>query len=133
MLIRDGATLVRSAADILEAIGPIGDEHPLASPEFAATFEEAEDDAGPEIIEIASIAQPRPGRSRPEAGPDAHSGAGHPSHQARILARLGPTPLAEDQLIRDLKLPANSVAPALLDLELDGRITRHAGGLVSLS
>ena len=32
MLIRDGATLVRSAADILEAIGPIGDEHPLASP-----------------------------------------------------------------------------------------------------
>jgi len=61
-------------------------------------------------------------------------GVGHLGrHHARILARLGPTPLAEDQLIRDLKLPAAQVAPALLDLELDGRILRHAGGLVSLA
>ena len=52
---------------------------------------------------------------------------------AEILARLGPSPLAEDQLIRDLASPAQAVTPALVALELDGRITRHPGGLVSLA
>ena len=51
----------------------------------------------------------------------------------QILRRLGPSPLAEDQLIRDLSAPARFVAPVLLDLELDGRITRQAGGLLSLA
>ncbi|KGB81163.1 DNA processing protein DprA, partial [Rhodovulum sp. NI22] len=50
---------------------------------------------------------------------------------AEILSRLGPSPLAEDQLIRDLDLPAGAVTPELLTLELDGRITRQAGGLLS--
>ncbi|TKA97509.1 DNA-protecting protein DprA, partial [Cereibacter changlensis] len=49
----------------------------------------------------------------------------------RILDRLGPSPLAEDQLIRDLALPAAHVAPELLALELEGRIQRQAGGLLS--
>jgi DNA processing protein len=48
-----------------------------------------------------------------------------------ILARLGPSPLAEDQLIRDLALPPQAVLPALVDLELDGRIARAAGGLLA--
>jgi DNA processing protein len=52
---------------------------------------------------------------------------------SRILDRLGPSPLAEDQLIRDLAAPARTVAPALIDLELDGRIRRQAGGLLSLA
>ena len=42
-------------------------------------------------------------------------------HQ-RILARLSPSPLAEDQLIRDLKASASQVAPALVDLEIEGQI-----------
>ena len=53
-------------------------------------------------------------------------------HQ-RILARLSPSPLAEDQLIRDLKASASQVAPALVDLEIEGQIERQAGGMVSLS
>ena len=52
---------------------------------------------------------------------------------SQILARLGPSPLAEDQLIRDLASPAQAVTPALVALELDGRINRHPGGLVSLA
>nr|WP_240476912.1 DNA-processing protein DprA [Roseivivax marinus] len=52
---------------------------------------------------------------------------------ARILARLGPSPLAEDQLIRDLGQPSGTVAPALTDLELDGRIRRQPGGLLALA
>jgi DNA processing protein len=48
-----------------------------------------------------------------------------------ILDRLGPQPLAEDQLIRDLSLPAERISPELIALELDGRIQRQPGGLLS--
>ncbi|MFK7751889.1 MAG: DNA-processing protein DprA [Sedimentitalea sp.] len=53
-------------------------------------------------------------------------------HQ-QILDRLGPSPLAEDQLIRDLSIGAGALAPALVDLELDGKIERRSGGLLSLA
>ena len=50
---------------------------------------------------------------------------------AAILDRLGPSPLAEDQLIRDLGAAVQIIAPALLDLEIEGRILRQPGGLLS--
>ena len=53
------------------------------------------------------------------------------AHHSQILARLGPSPVAEDQLIRDLAMPPATVAPELIALELDGRIERQAGGLIS--
>ena len=53
-------------------------------------------------------------------------------HQ-RILARLSPSPLAEDKLIHDLKTSAAQIAPALVDLEIEGQIERQSGGMVSLS
>ncbi|WP_292288706.1 DNA-processing protein DprA [Marivita sp.] len=51
-------------------------------------------------------------------------------HQ-QILDRLGPSPLGEDQLIRDLGASSRLVSPALTDLEMDGRISRQPGGLIS--
>lgn len=48
-----------------------------------------------------------------------------------ILDRLGPSPLAEDQLIRDIDEPAGRVASEIVTLELDGLIQRQAGGLLS--
>ncbi|MFQ6553842.1 DNA-processing protein DprA [Aestuariibius insulae] len=50
---------------------------------------------------------------------------------SQILSRLGPSPMAEDQLIRDLAGPSETITPALLDLELDGKVQRHPGGLLS--
>jgi DNA processing protein len=50
-----------------------------------------------------------------------------------ILSHLGPSPIAEDQLIRDLGLPASEVTSELTTLELDGRIRRQPGGLLSLA
>ena len=105
MLIRDGALLVRSAADVIEAVGPLA--RPAPAPRAAAP--DPDDAAHPAPTE-------RPG----PAG----------DLRARILSRLGPVPLAEDQLIRDLAAPARTVAPALTELELEGRITRQAGGLL---
>ncbi|MBN2906017.1 MAG: DNA-processing protein DprA [Rhodobacteraceae bacterium] len=116
MLIRDGAALVRGPDDVIEALGaPV----PIA-------------DIAPAPVKPA----PRP-RARittvPETPPDARRAppADTPALHREILSRLGPSPLAEDQLIRDLNLPAGRIAPELLTLELEGRIARAPGGLLS--
>ena len=49
-----------------------------------------------------------------------------------ILERLGPTPVAVDELVRQCQLTASAVATLLLELELAGRVERHPGNLVSL-
>ena len=104
MLIRDGARLVRNAADVIEGLTP---PEPARAPR------------------PASPAQPAPPVS------DARSLRDTAALHGLILDRLGPSPLAEDQLIRDLDSPAHQVAPALVTLELEGRIQRQAGGLLS--
>lgn len=108
MLIRDGARLVRNAADVIEALPPI---HAPMAPR---------DTAQPELDLI-----PAP---EPEKRSLSETAALHDA----ILNRLGPTPLAEDLLIRDLGGQTRRVLPALLDLELTGRIERQAGGFLSL-
>ena len=105
MLIRDGATLVRHAQDVLEALGA------KVLP-FPATPLPGE---GP-------VPGPTPARK-----PLADITAVH----NQILSRLGPSPLAEDQLIRDLSLPPATVTAQLVTLELEGRVSRTPGGLVS--
>ncbi|MES2968978.1 MAG: DNA-processing protein DprA [Pseudomonadota bacterium] len=105
MLIRDGATLVRGAADVLEAIGA---QRPRVTADAVDTR------------------PPLPGPV-PARRPLPEIAALH----GQILSRLGPSPLAEDQLIRDLALPAHAVASELVTLELEGKIIRAAGGLLS--
>ncbi|KJZ18362.1 DNA processing protein DprA [Loktanella sp. S4079] len=99
MLLRDGATLVRNAQDVIEALAP--SETPL-----------------PELD-----LQPPAERTKPR--PMKKIAALHD----KILSRLGPAPIAEDQLVRDVSAPAAKVAPVLVDLELDGKIARQPGGL----
>ena len=101
ILIRDGATLVRNAEDIIEALPKLPQQTDI----------------------IYETPKPLPNRGLRETAK---------LHQ-RILARLSPSPLAEDQLIRDLKASAAQIAPALVDLEIEGQIERQSGGLVSLS
>jgi len=110
MLIRDGAHLVRSAEDVIEAIGPV-------STQANAIGTQAE-------IPLDPPPQPTPAKRSLQDTAALHQ---------QILDRLGPSPVAEDQLIRDLKAPAANVSPVLTDLEIDGRIRRHAGGLLSLA
>lgn len=110
MLLRDGAVLVRSAQDVLEAIGVQG--------HFIAQV--------PLPVEAVAVPDPLPGPV-PQRRPLADIAAVH----SQILARLGPSPLAEDQLIRDLALPPGMLSPALISLELEGRILRQSGGLLS--
>lgn len=39
--------------------------------------------------------------------------------------------MPDDHLFRDIGAPPTEVAAALLELEMDGRISREAGGLIS--
>ncbi|MGB8812177.1 MAG: DNA-processing protein DprA [Paracoccaceae bacterium] len=106
MLLRDGATLIRSAADVIEALGGF----------VTASAPQVEAEVLPML----------PG---PTA---AHRPLGEVSQlHSLILSRLGPSPMAEDQLIRDLAVPSAQVAPELLTLELEGKVVRQAGGLLS--
>lgn len=51
---------------------------------------------------------------------------------ARVLEALGPTPTAVDELVRRCQVSAASLAEVLFALELEGRLERHRGNLVSL-
>lgn len=102
MLLRDGARLVRNAEDVIEALAPLAEVTDPPSPELPLV----EPCGERPLAEIAKL------------------------HQT-ILDRLGPSPMGEDQLIRDLGAPSRIVSPALTDLELAGRINRQPGGLIS--
>ena len=107
-LIRDGATLVRSSADVIEALGLPPVRQAVGKPVAQAGPERT----GPKPIEASPLRE------------------AHALH-ARILARLGPSPVAEDQLLRDVGVGGPQMGSALAMLELDGLIQRHAGGLIS--
>jgi DNA processing protein len=49
-----------------------------------------------------------------------------------VIEKLGTTPVAVDELVRQCHLSAAAVASLLLELELAGRVERHPGNLVSL-
>ncbi|WP_305970964.1 MULTISPECIES: DNA-processing protein DprA [unclassified Mameliella] len=124
ILIRDGAHLIRNVEDILEALPPL--ETPRATDQPALDL--------PEPTLSANQGE-RPPQRREPARKDQDGNAALRKAAAlhqQILDRLGPSPLAEDQLIRDLGVPAGKVSPVLTDLELDGRIRRQPGGLLSL-
>lgn len=100
LLIREGATLVQSAADILEQIRPF-DLRSVRSP-----------------IDPFDAAPPE----------DASEG-----ERRSIVGLLGPVPVGIDELVRQSHLSPAIVQTVLLELELAGRLERHAGGRVALA
>lgn len=100
-LIRDGATLVQSCADVLEALEPQL-RLDLAAPEVPY--------GGPPLVQY-----------------DADDAA-----RRTVAALLGPVPVSVDAVIRTTELPAAVVIIVLLEMELAGRVMRHAGNRVSL-
>ena len=98
-LIRDGATLIQNAADVVEALRPM--QRRVASPrsdyEIAPELPESEGDALGLVEDL-----------------------------------LGPSPVPVDEIIRLSGAPSGAVQMALLELDLAGRLDRHAGNKVSL-
>lgn len=109
-LLRHGATLTESAEDVLSQLGtlPPGKAPPRPIPS----------------VPIPTAPNwPSAGESEPIADDPALE---------LILERLGPTPVAVDELLRQCHLSAAAMATLLLELELAGRVERHPGNLVSL-
>ncbi|MDP6872694.1 MAG: DNA-processing protein DprA [Alphaproteobacteria bacterium] len=105
-LIRQGATLIQNADDVLEVVGPM-----IARPSF---WEDPTEQAG--------IYAPTPGESHDSD-----------ADRQRLTALLGATPVDVDELIRLSELTPAHVITILLELELAGRLDRHAGNRVSIS
>lgn len=105
-LIKDGATLITGAADVIEAMAPL---------------------SRMELFSPQQINEPIIEDEREMAIP--------PSENDRdaIVTALGPSPVEIDELIRHTGLPAQSVYLVLLELDLAGRLYRHPGGLISLA
>ncbi len=100
-LIRDGAILIRDAADVLETIRPLDprvvrEARPLSLTAHRPPHQDADD-----------------------------------SDRARITSLLGKSAVSVDELVRQSGVDVALVQLVLLELELAGRIDRHAGNRVS--
>ena len=115
-LLRDGATLVENAEDVLAAIGP-GLVIPMprrpAKPSPRTPPERA--------WEPRHEPRPQPPPRELPAGP----------LDSRLLLVLGPEPVSIDELIRQCHASPAAVQEVILELELEGRIERHPGGRVA--
>ncbi|MBI3705841.1 MAG: DNA-protecting protein DprA [Rhizobiales bacterium] len=106
-LLKQGATLVTEAADVIAVLEPIlgrGLDLPAQKLEQEPTHE-----------------APLPLDSEPAE-----------DERSRIVALLGPTPTAIDDLVRLSRTRPSIVRTVLLELEIAGRLERHGGALVSL-
>ncbi len=102
-LIRQGATLVESAADILEDL--------VAMPRSA-------------------LAEPEDAGFAAQPGDVSDRGLIHA--RDAIVDALGPSPVSVDEIVRSLALPVGTVRSIFLELELAGRLERQPGNVVTL-
>ena len=105
-LLKQGATLVTSAREIIETLAPI-----LGRP------------LEPPAIELASADE----ATTPEPLPDIRQ-----NEREMVVGALGFSPVDIDELIRVTGLETRKVHIVLLELDLAGRLQRHGQQLVSL-
>ncbi|MBB3564251.1 DNA processing protein [Rhizobium sp. BK512] len=104
-LLKDGAMIVTSPDDVVEALAPL---------------------AQPDLFSLPSAEEPKRESGRIVLPPDE-------SDRTLVIDALGPTPVEVDDIIRHTGLSASAVYLVLLELDMAGRLHRHAGGQVSIS
>lgn len=104
-LLKDGATLVTSAEDVLEALA-----HLIERPAFSEMSAAPADYAAP-VLPPPLLAD---------------------ADRDTVIAALGPAPVDIDAIQRATGLPIRTVNVLLMELDLAGRIERHGAQLVSL-
>ena len=102
-LIKEGAHLVQSAADIMEILSGLFQAN-LGEPQAVEKIDENNLNLAPGDVEAA---------------------------RGNLKKLLGPTPIAVDELIRRCQMSLAVVSTVLLELELAGRLERHPGNRVS--
>jgi DNA processing protein len=103
-LIREGAALVEDAEQVLEIL--TGLRHRVESPE-TEPFEIHQPIDNTQLSNLDRV-------------------------RAEVLARLGPSPVAVDELLRQCQSSPPVIGQVLLELDLAGRLERHPGNRVSL-
>ena len=103
-LLRQGATLAEEAADVLAAV---------------TAMTQSLDKIGGDL------------RNEPQLSEISDTSSDETAHKV-VEELLSPAPVAVDELIRQCHVSAPAVRAVLLDLELAGRLERHAGNRVSL-
>jgi DNA processing protein len=98
-LIRDGATLIQNARDVVEELRPVA-------------------------ASVRSASTPYVGEPELANGDDGALGL--------VEELLGPSAVPVDEIIRLSGASSGAVQMALLELDLAGKLDRHAGGKVSL-
>ena len=109
MLLKQGATLITSAQDVLDALSPQIGSRPARTEAGSAPPE-------PPSIEDEGESSSLP----PEAA------------QLVVLQALGAAPVSIDEVARATGLPIRALSGVLIELALAGRIERHGAQLVSL-
>lgn len=102
-LLKDGAILVTESDDVVSALSPLAAKPNFSPPQ---TLEEPSD--------FPAIAPPQE------------------DERDLVVQALGPTPTEVDEIIRHTGMHPAQVTMVLLELDLAGRLERHAGGHVSL-
>jgi len=100
-LIRDGATLVQNASDVMESIGSFS-----GRPETVSRL-------------FDNIQMPVPMEAEPDV-------------RRRVEQLLGPSPAPVDEIVRLSGVDPGAVQLILLEMDLAGRLDRHAGNKVSI-
>ena len=100
-LLRQGAHLVETAADVLGALP----DHPLREG----------------VARLPAFARGEPSPRPPSEPVEAHAPADLDAARGRVLPLLGPAPTPVDDLVRRCHLPVSAVLAVLLELELAGR------------
>ena len=104
-LLKDGAMIVTSPEDVVEALAPL---------------------AQPDLFSLPSAEEPKRESGRIVLPPDE-------TDRTLVIDALGPTPVEVDDIIRHTGLSASAVYLVLLELDMAGRLHRHAAGQVSIS
>ena len=118
--IRQDATLIRHAGDILEMLSPMVEQGHLVAVQRSRSSQDRFDFSGAE--EAATY---RDGKTAQPSGGNADDD--------RLNGVLGPLPVAIDDLVRASGFAPRQLQLIVLELDRAGRIERHGNGMVSLA
>ncbi len=108
-LIKDGAVLIRSARDVIDALA------------FASAEAQTQSIVAREVI------------IPPAAPEETRSLKDHAKLHQMILSRLSTSPISEDELIRNIGASAQVVSSEVQSLEIEGKISRSHNGMISIN
>jgi DNA processing protein len=117
--IRQGATLIRHAGDILEILSPLVEQGHLVAVQRSRSCQDLLDFGG-----AKEAAAYRHGKTAEPSGGNADDD--------RLIGVLGPLPVGIDDLVRASGFAPRQVQLILLELDLAGRIERRGNGMISL-